>query len=454
MNLAVLGTGYVGLVTGVCFAGYGHQVICADLDEDKVATLERGQSTIFEARLQELLEKELASRRLTFTTDLEAAVGAAEIVFIAVGTPCDEEGKVDLRQVFAAAELVADFMTSSKILVIKSTVPPGTCRDIRCLIEKKLQSRRCDVAFEVVSNPEFLSEGSAVADCLRPSRIVLGADSQFATKRLFDLYASFVEDASQIVVMDSVSAELTKYAANAMLAARISFMNELSRLCDSMGADIEHIRRGIGSDERIGPYFLRAGIGYGGSCFPKDVRALSRLARDLHIPLKLIPSIAQANDRQKEYFFERIKTRFAGELAGKQISIWGLAFKAGTDDVRESPALDLLSALTASGAEVHVYDPLAREKFREAMNHLLGADKVKAIIFEDPYTALVGSDALCILTEWNGLESVDLGRVRAQLKQPIVFDGRNVFDFESIQTSGLEYHPIGRPTYVSSLLQM
>ncbi|WP_374001700.1 UDP-glucose/GDP-mannose dehydrogenase family protein [Bdellovibrio bacteriovorus] len=446
MKISILGTGYVGLVTGVCFAEHGNHVICADVDANKITSLKNGTSPIYEPGLEPLIEKNLKSEHLLFTTDLKQSVELSEIIFIAVGTPSDHDGSADLRYVLEVASFIGATAATSKIVVVKSTVPVGTCKKVKEVINSKLAERACNFAIDVCSNPEFLREGSAVSDCLKPTRVVIGTDTQESAQKLKSLYSTFIESDAQIIMMDPASSELTKYAANTMLAARISFMNELSQICDKMGANIEHIRKGIGTDPRIGPHFLNAGIGYGGSCFPKDVRALSRSGRDAGLNLRLLSSIAEANNQQKENFFIRIKAHFSENLMGTQIAIWGLSFKPGTDDLREAPSLDLILALTRSGATVRVYDPISGEKFQSLLKSFPDHFQKNVQLAESPYHAIEGADALCIVTEWPEFKNTDISKIRSLLKQPLIFDGRNIFELGKVRNAGIEYHSVGRPT--------
>lgn len=452
MKISIFGTGYVGLVTGVCFAEHGHCVTCADINPEKIKLLNQAVSPIYEPGLEPLIEKNKNSNRLHFTTDLKKAVQDSDLLFIAVGTPSDQDGSADLKYVLEVAEFIAKNMTSYKIIVTKSTVPVGTNKKIADVINYHLLKENKQISFDICSNPEFLREGSAIQDCLKPVRVVIGVESNKPVQTLKDLYSTFIEAESQIIFMDVNSAELTKYAANTMLANRISFMNELSQICEKVGANIEHIRKGIGTDFRIGTHFLNAGIGYGGSCFPKDVRALSRTGKDLDLDLKMLSAIADANTDQKKKFFQRILKRFDGQLKGRQIGIWGLSFKPGTDDLREAPSLDLIWDLTLAGAQVTVYDPVANEKFLEMYQQYYSPSQVELIhIRKNSYEVLNQSDALCIVTEWPEFKNADLNKVKLTLKSPIIFDGRNVFSLEQMKAYPIEYHSVGRPSILPNI---
>jgi UDPglucose 6-dehydrogenase len=441
MKLTIVGTGYVGLVTGACLAEVGNEVLCLDLDAAKIATLQGGGIPIYEPGLQEMVRRNAEAGRLKFTTDVEAAVHFAQVQFIAVGTPPDEDGSADLTHVLAAARSIGRHMREFKLVVDKSTVPVGTADKVRGAIAGELKDRGAAHEFAVASNPEFLKEGAAVEDFMKPDRIVVGTDSPRATDILRELYAPFQRNHERMVQMDIRSAELTKYAANAMLATRISFMNELANLAESVGADIEHVRRGIGSDPRIGYDFLYAGCGYGGSCFPKDVQALVRTAHDdAQMTLKVMSAVEAANEAQKLVLPLKVKKRFGGDLRGLRFALWGLAFKPNTDDMREAPSRTIVKELLAAGAEVHAYDPVAIGEARKAFG-----DQPRLRFCESAMDALEGADALLIATEWKEFRSPDFDGMAAALKQPVIFDGRNLYEPAAVRARGFEYHGIGRP---------
>lgn len=433
----MVGTGYVGLVTGACFAEVGNDVMCLDLDERKIAVLNGGGVPIYEPGLQDMVKRNREAGRLHFTTDVAKAVEFGEIQFIAVGTPPDEDGSADLRHVVAAARNIARNMTGYRLVVDKSTVPVGTADKVREAISEELSKRGSDVPFSVVSNPEFLKEGAAVEDFMRPDRIVVGSNDDRATQLMRALYAPFQRNHERIIVMDIRSAELTKYAANAMLATRISFMNDLANLAERLGADIEHVRKGIGSDPRIGYDFLYPGAGYGGSCFPKDVRALMRTAENAGLNLRILESVEAVNDDQKKVLGAKVVARFGEKLAGRKFAVWGLSFKPNTDDMREAPSRELIDDLLERGATVVAYDPVAMTEARHFFD-----DRIEYAT--SPLAALGGADALLIVTEWKEFRSPDFNELRARLKSPVIIDGRNLYFPEDVRRHGLEYHPIGR----------
>ena len=439
MKITVIGTGYVGLVSGACLADVGNQVLCMDIDAKKIATLKSGSIPIFEPGLKEMVASNVAAGRLHFTTDVAEGVAFGDIQIIAVGTPPGEDGSADLQYVVAAARNVGRLMTTPKIVMDKSTVPVGTADKVRAAIAEELKTRNADVKFSVVSNPEFLKEGAAVEDFMRPDRIVIGADNDEAIEAMRKLYAPFQRNHDRIMVMDVRSAELTKYAANAMLATRISFMNELALLAELLGADIESVRKGMGSDPRIGYHFLYPGIGYGGSCFPKDVQALQRTATAAGMSLKLLDAVERVNYAQKHMLTQKIVKRFGEDLSGKTIAIWGLAFKPNTDDMREAPSLVLIEDLVKRGAKIVAFDPVA---FAEAA-HLLG-DNPNVKLASSAMEALNGVDALAIVTEWKTFRAPDFAAMKAALKLPVVFDGRNLYEPDAMEELGFEYYPIGR----------
>jgi len=439
VRITMIGTGYVGLVTGACFAEVGNDVLCLDVDKRKIDILNAGGVPIHEPGLEAMIARNAAAGRLRFTTDVDAAVAHGALQFIAVGTPPDEDGSADMQYVLAAARNIGRRMTDFKIVVDKSTVPVGTADRVRAAIAEELATRGVDPGFAVVSNPEFLKEGAAVEDFMRPDRVVIGADDGRAVAAMRAVYAPFQRTHERLLVMDVRSAELTKYAANAMLATRISFMNELANLADLLGADIEHVRQGIGSDPRIGYYFLYPGVGYGGSCFPKDVKALSHTAAEFGRPLRILAAVEEVNEAQKLRLVEKIVARLGEDLAGTTFALWGLAFKPNTDDMREAPALEVIAALAARGAKVVAYDPVAMTEARRVL-----ADAPHVAFAASPMAALAGADALVVVTEWKEFRSPDFDAIRKALKQPLVFDGRNLYDPPAVRAAGLEYFAIGR----------
>ena len=439
MKVSVVGTGYVGLVTGACLAEMGNDVLCLDVDPNKIRILEEGGIPIHEPGLDKVVERNVKAGRLSFTTDIARAVAHGTIQFIAVGTPPDEDGSADLQYVLAAARNIGRLMTDYKVIVDKSTVPVGTADKVRAAVADELAKRGSDVKYAVVSNPEFLKEGAAVDDFMRPDRIVVGADDEQAILLMRALYAPFQRNHERLIVMDVRSAELTKYAANAMLATRISFMNELALLAEKMGADIEQVRLGIGSDQRIGTHFLYAGCGYGGSCFPKDVKALIKTAHDADQELLVLKAVEDANERQKTVLVSKVVKRFGADLKGKHFALWGLAFKPNTDDMREATSRVVLAELFERGATVTAYDPVAMEEARRIFGndaHLSYADS--------PNAALQGADALIIVTEWKEFRSPDFDKIKASLKTPVIFDGRNLYEPSLVKQAGLSYESIGR----------
>lgn len=439
MKVTIVGTGYVGLVSGACLAEVGNDVLCLDLDAAKIATLEGGGIPIHEPSLLEMVTRNRAAGRLRFTTDIAAAAAHGMVQFIAVGTPPDEDGAADLQYVVAAARSIGRHMNEYRVVVDKSTVPVGTADKVRQAIVEELRARQSVIPFSVVSNPEFLKEGAAVDDFMRPDRIVIGSDDERATRIVRALYAPFQRNHERVMVMDVRSAELTKYAANAMLATRISFMNELANLAEKLGADIEHVRQGIGSDPRIGYHFLYPGVGYGGSCFPKDVKALLKTGADYGYKLQLLDAVERANDLQKHVLATKIRAKFGDRLRGMNIAIWGLAFKPNTDDMREAPSRTLIEDLWQFGAGVRVYDPVAMDEAKR----IYGND-ARIVYARSPQDALEGADVLAIVTEWKEFRSPDFGDIRRRLKHPVVFDGRNLYEPPMVREAGLEYHPIGR----------
>ena len=435
MHVAVVGTGYVGLVVGAGLAESGNDIICADISAEKIQRLNAGEIPIYEPGLEPLVARNVEAGRLTFTTDVAKAVRESEIVFIAVGTPPGEDGSADLKHVLAVASTIGDNMNGEKVVITKSTVPVGTARMVREAIEARSTAHKVHVC----SNPEFLKEGAAVDDFMKPDRIVAGVDSEYAQEKLAELYEPFVRTGNPIIFMDIASAEITKYAANAMLATRISFMNMVSRLCAEVGADIQLVRKGIGSDARIGPSFLFAGIGYGGSCFPKDVQALIRTMNAHGVDAGILEAVEQVNLDQKRLVLDAIIERYGADLSGRTFAVWGLAFKPETDDMREAPSLTVIGGLTERGARVRAHDPVAMEV--AAAQHF--GDSIEYA--ESNYAALEGADALVILTEWQPYRHPDFDRIAAALREPVVFDGRNIYEPKRMAERGFEYHSIGRP---------
>ena len=432
MKVAVVGTGYVGLVVGACLAETGNDVVCADVDAAKIKDLKANKLPIYEPGLEPIVVRNQREGRLTFTTDVGNAVERSEVVFIAVGTPPDEDGSADLQHVLAVATTIGKHMNASKVVVTKSTVPVGTAEKVRAQI-----ARETKTPFHVCANPEFLKEGAAVEDFMKPDRVVVGVDSPEAARVIEELYTPFVRTGNPLIVMDIPSAEMTKYAANAMLATRISFMNQIAQLCEAVGADVTHVRRGIGSDRRIGQAFLFPGPGYGGSCFPKDVKALIRTGTESKMSLDILSAVEAANHRQKKLLFEKLK-RHLGSLSGKVIAVWGLAFKAETDDVRESPALVLIEELLRAGAKVQAHDPAAMETARQQLTS-------RVTFAGHGYDALAGADALAIVTEWLEYRNPDFARIKQLLKRPLIVDGRNLYDPQKLGRLGFTYDSIGRP---------
>ncbi|HLL18756.1 MAG TPA: UDP-glucose/GDP-mannose dehydrogenase family protein [Rubrivivax sp.] len=440
MKVTVVGTGYVGLVTGACLAEMGNHVVCLDVDERKIKMLKDGGIPIHEPGLEAVVKRNAAAGRLQFTTDVAAAVGHGTMQFIGVGTPPDEDGSADLQYVLAAATSIGRHMTDYKVIVDKSTVPVGTADKVRAAVQAALTDRGIGAtAFAVVSNPEFLKEGAAVEDCMRPDRIIVGADDERAILLMRALYTPFMRNHDRLQVMDVRSAEFTKYAANAMLATRISFMNELALLAEKVGADIEMVRKGIGSDPRIGTHFLYPGTGYGGSCFPKDVKALIRTGTQNGLQLGVLQAVEDANERQKHVLVDKIVARFGEDLSGRTFAVWGLAFKPNTDDMREAPSRVIVGELTRRGATVRAYDPVAME---EAARVLEGTPRLQFATSQAD--ALADADALLLVTEWKEFRNPDFDAIKAALKQPVVFDGRNIYDPALMNLHGIEYSGIGR----------
>ena len=432
MKISVIGTGYVGLVVGTCFAETGNDVICVDNDERKLKMLRKGESPIFEPGLSDLLKKNLSEERLSFTGDLSVAVKKTDIIFLALPTPQSEDGSADLRHVIEVSKQIGRLMNGYKVIVNKSTVPVGTADRVREVISAETKHE-----FDVVSNPEFLKEGAAVNDFMKPDRIVIGSRSQRALSMMQDAYAPFIRTGNPVIVMDERSSELTKYASNSFLATKISFMNEIANLCERTGADIDLVRKGMGTDPRIGTQFLFAGVGYGGSCFPKDVAALLKTASDAGYDLKVLNAVEEVNKKQKRIIVEKMKHHYKSHLKGATIAIWGLAFKPNTDDIREAPALQIIEALLKDGVRLRVHDPEAMEETKRQIGH-----SVK--YFENNYDALKGADGLVIVTEWNEFRRPDFDRMKTLMKAPVVFDGRNIYDPVKLREHGFVYYGIGR----------
>ena len=439
MKVTIFGSGYVGLVTGACLAEVGNDVLCMDVDETKIDQLNGGIVPIYEPDLDKLIKRNTDVGRLRFTSDPELAVGHGLFQFIAVGTPPDEDGSADLKHVLAVARTIGEYMDDYRIIADKSTVPVGTADAVKATIREVLEKRRKAVEFDVISNPEFLKEGAAIDDFMKPDRIVVGTDNPRTTELLRVLYAPFNRNHDRLVAMDIRSAELTKYAANSMLATKISFMNELANLAEKLGADIEQVRKGIGSDSRIGYSFIYPGCGFGGSCFPKDIRALARTAADSGYDMELLNAVQTVNMRQKQRLFEKINEYFNGELQGRVIALWGLAFKPSTDDMREAPSRTLMEALWQAGVKVQAFDPEARNEAAR-----IYGNRDDLILADSPEEALEGADALAVVTEWNIFRSPDFDRMKILLKQPAIFDGRNIYDPQMLKSMGFDYFTIGR----------
>jgi len=434
MKISVVGTGYVGLVVGACLAETGNQVVGADIDEKKIGGLKENTLPIYEPGLDRLVERNQAAGRLSFTTDVAAAIAGSDVVFIAVGTPPDEDGSADLRHVLDVADMIGRHMGRELVVVTKSTVPVGTAAKVSEAVQANAR-----FPFHVVSNPEFLKEGAAVDDFMKPDRVVLGAETDHARSVMAELYSPFVRTGKPVIFMDIPSAELTKYAANAMLATRISFMNDIANLCERVGANVDLVRKGIGSDDRIGPAFLFPGPGYGGSCFPKDVKALVKTARDQSSCLRILEAVESVNDDQKRRLAEKLRTALGADLKGASVAVWGLAFKPNTDDLRDSPALALIDELVAEGVRVIAHDPVAMEEAK----HRLGTGVEFAA---SSYEALNGADALVVVTDWNEYRHPDFARIKKALRRPIIIDGRNLYALHRMTELGFTYHSIGRPT--------
>ena len=439
MKITVIGSGYVGLVSGACLADLGNDVMCLDVDPRKITILQQGGVPIYEPGLEDVIKRNVAAGRLRFTTDVADSVAHGLVQMIAVGTPSDEDGSADLQYVIAAARSIARYMTEYKVIVDKSTVPVGTADKVSAAVQEELKARGMNTGFSMVSNPEFLKEGAAIDDFNRPDRIVIGADDEAAIKIMREMYAPFQRNHERLMVMDIKSAELTKYAANAMLATRISFMNELANLAERVGADIEHVRKGIGSDQRIGYSFLYAGCGYGGSCFPKDVRALQRTSAEYGLPSKVLEAVEEVNNAQKSVLLDKIVKRFGSDLKGMHFALWGLAFKPGTDDMREASSRVVMEGLWAMGASITAFDPVAMKE----TGHIYG-DRDDLSFAENSKEALHDADALIIVTEWKAFKSPDFSVIKARLRNPVIFDGRNLYEPADVKALGFEYYGIGR----------
>lgn len=437
MNIAIVGTGYVGLVTGTCFAETGVDVTCVDVNADKIANLQQGIIPIYEPGLEDMVLRNVKAGRLHFTTSLESCLDNVDIVFSAVGTPPDEDGSADLRYVLEVAKTIGANMKKYTLVVTKSTVPVGTARKVKAAIREELEKRGESIDFDVASNPEFLKEGNAIDDFMSPDRVVVGVESERAKKLMTKLYKPFMLVNFRVIFMDIPSAEMTKYAANSMLATRISFMNDIANLCEIVGADVNMVRKGIGSDARIGNRFLYAGIGYGGSCFPKDIKALIKTAKSNGYRMRILEAVEAVNEEQKSILFRKLDDYFKGDLKGKRIAMWGLAFKPETDDMREAPSLVLIDKLLASGCEVYVYDPVSMEETRRRLGDTLHYAK-------DIYDAVVDADALLLVTEWKEFRMPSWSAVKKLMATPLILDGRNIYDVKELEENGFVYHCIGR----------
>lgn len=437
MKVVIAGSGYVGLVTGACLADIGVDVCCIDIDQQKIDNLQKGILPIFEPGLEDIIQRNVKSKRLHFSTSIADHIKDAGAIFIAVGTPAGEDGSADMRYVLSVADSIGQYLEDYTVVVTKSTVPVGSSEKVRAAIRQSLEKRGQQIAFDVVSNPEFLKEGAAIKDFMSPDRIVVGIDSDRARETMDTLYKPFLLNGYRILYMDIPSAEMTKYAANAMLATRISFMNDIANLCEKVGANVSHVRAGIGTDPRIGRKFLYPGVGYGGSCFPKDVKALLRTGKDHDYPLRLLEAVEQVNEAQKKILFDKISRHYDETLEGKTIAVWGLAFKPNTDDIREAPALILIEALIAAGAKVQVYDPEAMKEAQKVLQ-----DKVSWA--EDVYDSVKGADAIALVTEWNAFRLPNWNSIRSLMRTPVVFDGRNIYDDIQLTKTGFTYYGIGQ----------
>ncbi len=439
MKIVVIGTGYVGLVTGTCFAEVGVDVTCVDIDQKKIDNLKKGILPIYEPGLEEMVVRNTQKNRLHFSTQLQNSITDAEVAFIAVGTPPDEDGSADLKYVLAVAASIGQHMNKPLVVVTKSTVPVGTAEKVRAAVKAELDKRKSDLAFYVSSNPEFLKEGAAIEDFMKPDRIVVGIDSTEAEESMKRLYKPFLMNGHPIIFMDIPSAEMTKYAANAMLATKISFMNDVANLCEIMGADVNMVRKGIGSDARIGSKFIYPGVGYGGSCFPKDVKALIKTAKENKYTMRILNAVEEVNDLQKEVLFNKVRTRFNNDFKGKTLALWGLSFKPKTDDMREAPSLVIIDKLLKAGASVIAYDPVAMHEAQRILGDTIAYTT-------DMYATLNQADALLIVTEWPEFRVPDFSEMRKRLNQPLIFDGRNIFDYTDMKKQDFEYYCIGIKT--------
>ena len=439
MKVAVIGTGYVGLVTGTCFADMGNNVWCVDVDKEKIERLKKGIIPIYEPGLSDMVLKNHEAGGLKFTTEIKEALDNCDICFIAVGTPMGEDGSADLHYVLGVAESIGKFMSHHMYVVDKSTVPVGTARKVRAKIQEMLDERGSDLTFDVISNPEFLKEGTAVSDCMRPDRIVIGVDNDNAAEVMRELYRHYVLNTDNFILMDIASAEMTKYAANSLLATKISFMNEISMICEQVGADVNEVRKGIGSDKRIGYSFIYPGCGYGGSCFPKDVKALIKSAGEYGYEAKLLHAVEDVNKAQKHVIADKVKERFGNDLNGKTFAVWGLSFKPDTDDMREASAITIINDLTAVGAKIKAYDPKAMDEAKKCYLK----DNANVEYVEHKYDALHGADALILVTEWKEFRSPDFDEIKGALKSPVIFDGRNIYGEKTAAKYGFDYYQIG-----------
>lgn len=441
MKLVIVGTGYVGLVTGAAFAEAGLDVICVDTNEEKIINLQKGIIPIYEPGLDTLVATNLEKGKLAFTTSLPQAIQNVSVIFIAVGTPAEEDGSADLSHVLNVAQEIGQNMNDYVLVVNKSTVPIGTAYKVKEVIADELKKRRADISFDVASNPEFLKEGDAINDFLKPERIIIGTDSEIAEGLMRRLYKPFLLNGHPILFMDIPSAELTKYAANAMLATRISFMNDMANLCELVGADVNMVRKGIGSDSRIGQKFIYPGVGYGGSCFPKDVKALIKSAKDKGYPLRIMEAVEKVNENQKEVIFNKVNSYFDGDLKGKRFALWGLSFKPNTDDMREAPSLVIISQLLAAGAQIRAYDPVAMDEAKKILGNSIE-------YANDPYDAVDGCHGLIMVTEWREFRMLNYSQLDSRLKHKVIFDGRNIYDAYEVVDHGYSYIPIGRKSYI------
>ncbi|MCX7820631.1 MAG: UDP-glucose/GDP-mannose dehydrogenase family protein [Brevinematales bacterium] len=440
MKICMVGTGYVGLVSGTCLAEIGNEVICIDNNQEKIDMLNSNIVPIYEPRLEELIESNRQAGRLTFSTDIKYGIEKSDLIFIAVGTPTSADGSADLKYVFSVAKDIGKYINGYKVIVNKSTVPVGTAEKVKNIILETIKERGSNFEFDVVSNPEFLKEGAAVEDFMRPDRVVIGADSEKAANIMMELYSPFVKNGHPVILVDTKSSEIIKYASNCMLALRISFMNEISKLCEVYGADILKVRQGLGTDKRIGMPFLYAGVGYGGSCFPKDVKAMIKMFQEIGEDSKLFEAIDEINDKQRERFVSKILNHFHNNLTGKKIAIWGLAFKPNTDDMREAPSVYIINRLLDEGVKIFAYDPKAVKEAKK----IFGEDK-RIVYVDNQYEAIQDANALVLITEWNCFKEPDFERIYSLLKEKVIFDGRNIYEPEKMRNYGFTYYSIGRP---------